>query len=60
MPRIARKNADSTRFYRDLGSALRLARLAAGRTQMEVADEIGVSFQQLQKYESGTNRIPIE
>src|SRR5690349_21644431 len=60
MPRIAKKNTDSNRFYRDLGSALRLARLAAGKTQTEVADEIGVSFQQLQKYENGANRIPIE
>ena len=34
--------------------------MAAGKTQKQVADEIDVSFQQLQKYENGTNRIPVE
>jgi transcriptional regulator with XRE-family HTH domain len=56
----SKKTAESTSFYRDLGRAIRLARIAAGKTQTEVADRLGVSFQQLQKYENGNNRIPVE
>lgn len=55
-----KKTPETSRFYRDLGSAIRLARMAAGKTQMELADELNVSFQQLQKYENGANRIPVE
>ena len=36
---------------------IRSARHEAGMTQVELGKHIGVSFQQLQKYESGTNRI---
>ena len=56
----SRKKFDSTRLYRELGCALRLARFAAGKTQTDVADQITVSFQQLQKYQNGTNGIAIE
>jgi transcriptional regulator with XRE-family HTH domain len=51
---------DDNGFYRDLGRAIRLARVAAGKTQVDLADHLGVSFQQIQKYESGSNRIPVE
>jgi transcriptional regulator with XRE-family HTH domain len=54
------KKKPEDNFYRDLGRTIRLARMAAGKTQMDVADEIGVSFPQLQKYENGNNRIPVE
>lgn len=47
-------------FYRDLGRSLRTARSAAGKSQGEVADYLDVSFQQVQKYEKGTNRIPVD
>jgi len=56
----AKKAPETVDFYRKLGSAIRFARITAGKTQSEAADEIGVSFQQLQKYEKGSNRIPIE
>ena len=36
---------------------VRSRRLAKGLTQEHVAKELGVSFQQIQKYENGTNRI---
>lgn len=36
---------------------LRDARVKAGLSQHIVAEELGISFQQLQKYESGINRI---
>jgi transcriptional regulator with XRE-family HTH domain len=42
---------------RDIAKRLRLARIAAGVTQAAAADHVGVTFQQLQKYETGTNRV---
>lgn len=41
----------------ELGLRLRQARLAANLTQHGLAEKIGISFQQLQKYENATNRI---
>jgi len=36
---------------------IRVQRLARGFTLAKVATEIGVTFQQLQKYENGVNRV---
>ena len=44
-------------FNRHLGSKLRMRRLALGLTQTKVAQAINVTFQQIQKYEKGTNGI---
>ena len=44
-------------FNRHLGSKLRVRRLALGLTQTKVAQAINVTFQQIQKYEKGTNGI---
>jgi transcriptional regulator with XRE-family HTH domain len=41
----------------DVGDKLRRLRLLLGLTQLAVGEGIGVSFQQMQKYETGTNRI---
>ncbi|WP_375454815.1 helix-turn-helix domain-containing protein [uncultured Methylobacterium sp.] len=40
-----------------IGALIRAYRRAAGLTQRTVAEAIGVSAAQLQKYEAGTNRI---
>ena len=40
-----------------VGHRIRLFRLNAGLSQTELADQIGVTFQQVQKYEKGANRI---
>lgn len=40
-----------------IGNQLRLSRNNIGMTQKELADLTGVTFQQVQKYETGTNRI---
>src|ERR1700689_188381 len=40
-----------------LGECIRARRLIAGMTQGELAGRLGVSFQQVQKYENGTNRV---
>ena len=44
-------------FNRHLGAKLRMRRLALGLTQPKVAQAINVTFQQIQKYEKGTNGI---
>jgi len=44
-------------FNRHLGAKLRMRRLALGLTQTKVANAINVTFQQIQKYEKGTNGI---
>ena len=44
-------------FNVHLGSKLRVRRLALGLTQTKVAQAINVTFQQIQKYEKGTNGI---
>jgi transcriptional regulator with XRE-family HTH domain len=40
-----------------LGLRLRMRRLAVRMSQTALADLIRVAFQQVQKYENGTNRI---
>jgi len=40
-----------------VGESIRAHRLAAGMSQGDVAKRLGVSFQQVQKYEKGTNRV---
>ena len=44
-------------FNRHLGWKLRMRRLSLGLTQTKVAQAINVTFQQIQKYEKGTNGI---
>jgi transcriptional regulator with XRE-family HTH domain len=40
-----------------VGTRVKSRRLQLGLTQGELADQVGITFQQLQKYESGVNRI---
>jgi transcriptional regulator with XRE-family HTH domain len=40
-----------------IGARLRALRLRAGLTQVELAQRIGCTHQQLQKYETGANRL---
>jgi transcriptional regulator with XRE-family HTH domain len=49
------RQADSTDI--DVGRLVRVHRMAQGLSQTALADRIGVTFQQVQKYESGANRI---
>jgi len=41
----------------EVGQRIRIYRKAKGLSQTTLADQLGVTFQQLQKYENGTNRI---
>jgi transcriptional regulator with XRE-family HTH domain len=44
-------------FNIHLGKKLRITRLSLGLTQTKVAQAINVTFQQIQKYEKGTNGV---
>jgi transcriptional regulator with XRE-family HTH domain len=60
MARTKTKRLPEGPFYRDLGRNLRVARSASGKTQTEIAEYLDLTFQQVQKYENGTNRIPLD
>ncbi|MFS0739866.1 helix-turn-helix transcriptional regulator [Brevundimonas sp. 3P9-tot-E] len=47
----------ATEFDKELGAQVRNARVGARMTQSELGAAIGVTFQQIQKYEHGANRI---
>ncbi len=40
-----------------IGSRVKLRRVLAGMSQEKLGDMLGLTFQQIQKYEKGTNRI---
>lgn len=40
-----------------VGAQLKSLRKSSGFSQTELANKVGVTFQQIQKYERGTNRI---
>jgi transcriptional regulator with XRE-family HTH domain len=42
---------------RHVGSRVRLRRMLLGLSQEKLGDALGLTFQQVQKYEKGTNRI---
>lgn len=49
------KSADPTDKY--VGTRIRLRRMIVGMTQEGLGDKLGVTFQQIQKYEKGINRV---
>ena len=49
------RQADSTDV--EVGRRVRIERIARGMSQTDLGKRIGVTFQQVQKYESGANRI---
>jgi transcriptional regulator with XRE-family HTH domain len=49
-----RKVPDHNRYF---GQRIREARIANKMSQQELAEHLGLSFQQVQKYENGINRV---
>ncbi len=49
------KSANSTDAY--VGSKVRLRRKMLGMSQEKLGEQLGITFQQVQKYEKGSNRI---
>ena len=41
----------------EVGHRIRIERLARGLSQTALANQLGVTFQQVQKYEKGVNRV---
>ncbi len=44
---------------RHIGSLIRIVRKTAGLSQMELAERVGISYQQIQKYEKGVSEISV-
>ena len=53
----ARDPARSAMLELAIGARMRTRRRQLGLSQSELADQLGVSFQQVQKYERGANRV---
>ena len=60
MPLLAAHSECTGDFNKILGNRMRAFRQERKLTQNTVAQALGVSFQQIQKYERGTNRISAE
>ncbi|MCS6780987.1 MAG: helix-turn-helix domain-containing protein, partial [Geminicoccaceae bacterium] len=48
---------DPASLDRRIGERIRLRRTELGLTQEQLASALGISYQQVQKYENGVNRI---
>ena len=44
---------------KSIGGLIRHMRKSSGLSQMQLAEKIGISYQQVQKYEKGTNRLSV-
>ena len=52
-----RRSPSEVDFDKHVGRRIRERRMVMGLSQTDLADGLGISFQQLQKYENGFNRI---
>lgn len=52
-----RKGKRTAQIDIDVGKRVRTLRMKAGMSQTKLGDSVGLTFQQIQKYEMGTNRI---
>jgi transcriptional regulator with XRE-family HTH domain len=50
-------NKSASRMDKLVGRNIRVHRLVKGLTQEGLGEKLGVTFQQIQKYEKGTNRV---
>lgn len=62
LPRLRgrKKITDQTPLTKQIGRTLRALREAHNYSQEDIATRLGVSYQQVQKYESGKNRVSLE
>ncbi len=56
---MARKNEAIDQVDKQIGEKVKELRIAMGMSRHELAGKIGVTHQQAQKYENGTNRISV-
>jgi transcriptional regulator with XRE-family HTH domain len=57
MKKAKRKPRSPTAIDAYIGARMRERRLKLGMSQDELGKELGVTFQQIQKYETGQNRV---
>jgi transcriptional regulator with XRE-family HTH domain len=57
MKKAKRKISPRSAVDKYIGARMREQRLALSISQERLGKELGVSFQQIQKYESGVNRV---
>jgi transcriptional regulator with XRE-family HTH domain len=50
-------NRSATSMDKLVGENIKTARLAKGLSQSGLAEKLGITFQQVQKYEKGVNRV---
>src|SRR4051794_12250538 len=55
-PAVANKKSPDS-VDRHVGARIRMRRLMLRLSQTQLADALGITFQQVQKYENGTNRV---
>jgi transcriptional regulator with XRE-family HTH domain len=54
-----KKKAIDRSIEKTIGQRVRVLRMQLGMSQEALAKEVGLTFQQIQKYEKGTNRISV-
>jgi transcriptional regulator with XRE-family HTH domain len=52
---MAKRNANAIDVH--VGNRLRMRRILVGMSQEKLGDRLGLTFQQVQKYEKGSNRV---
>ena len=57
---MTKDNRNKLNINEKIGENLRLLRQVVGLSQRDLADILGVSYQQVQKYEAGSDRVPVE
>ena len=53
------RNSAAARIDKELGARLKAFRLAPGLSQIDLGASMGISGTQIQKYESGSNRMAV-
>lgn len=56
---LSEHKTKSQEIEKHVGKKIKLFRQLKGLSQSEIASQLGITFQQFQKYESGKNRIPV-
>jgi transcriptional regulator with XRE-family HTH domain len=55
----SRMQKSTGQIDKDIGSRMRMRRMLVGMSQERLGEMLGLTFQQVQKYEKGTNRISV-
>ena len=56
---LMQENANMS-IYRQIGEKIRRLRLTKGLSQKDLAKYVGVTYQQIQNYEKGKSKIPVD